>query len=110
MYALADRGLGCNATHGTHDTGSEGEPLPTAKSCSSPQASVGATMAEAKAAPVESDHSHSQNLGKLRPLFHLGEQVLVKAGPVPKGTSPYRGPYTANEALALRSAPPDDGD
>ncbi len=28
------------------------------------------------------------NLDQLHPLFRLGERVLVKAGPVPKGTSP----------------------
>ncbi len=83
--------------NGEHSTGSEGEPLPTANSRGSPQASVGVTMAGAKTAPVES--VCGQNWGKLRPLFRPGEQVLVKAGPVPKGTSPYRGPYTVEKVL-----------
>ncbi len=35
----------------------------------------------------------------MHPLFQPGEQVLVKAGPVPKGTSPYQGPYKVVRAL-----------
>ncbi len=35
----------------------------------------------------------------MRPLFRPGEQVLIKAGLVPKGTSPYRGPYTIVRVL-----------
>ncbi len=32
---------------------------------------------------------HSINLAKVRPLFRVGEKVLVRAGPVPKGSSLY---------------------
>ncbi len=39
------------------------------------------------------------NLAKVRPLFHQGEKVLVHAGQVPKGASPYRGPYTVVHIL-----------
>ncbi|MCP4542583.1 MAG: hypothetical protein GY832_36135 [Chloroflexi bacterium] len=35
----------------------------------------------------EEDH----HWNRLRPLFHPGEMVLVRAGPVPKGRSPYCG-------------------
>ncbi len=76
----------------TQDMGFVGETPLTANSHDSPQASVSVTMASAEAAPVEL--AQGQNWDKLRPLFHPGEQVLVKAGLMPKGTSPYRGPYT----------------
>ncbi len=33
------------------------------------------------------------DLARLRPLFQVGERVLVIASPVPKGSSPYRGLY-----------------
>ncbi len=82
---------------GMHDTGSEGEPPLTANSHGSPQTSVGVMTASAKAAPVQL--AQGQNWSKLCPLFHPGEQVLVKAGPVPKGTSPYWGPYTVEKVL-----------
>ncbi len=39
------------------------------------------------------------NLAHLRPLFQVGERMLVKAGPVPKGSSPYRGPYVITKVL-----------
>ncbi len=99
MNKVAHTGMCIQNTHDTRGTSFEGEPLSTANSCGSPQASVGITMGKAKMAPVESVHSQSQNLGKLRPLFRLGEQVLVKAGPVPKGTSPYQGPYMEEKIL-----------
>ncbi len=39
------------------------------------------------------------NLSRLHPLFSMGEQILVKAGPVPKGSSLYHGPYMVEEIL-----------
>ncbi len=39
------------------------------------------------------------NLDRLRPLFCMGERVLVKAGPVLKVSSPYHGPYMVEEIL-----------
>ncbi len=36
---------------------------------------------------------------RLHPLFHLGEVVLVCAGPVPKGKSPYHGPLEVVHVL-----------
>ncbi len=92
MNKVAHTDMHIQNTHDTHGMSSKGEPLPTANSCGSPQTTVGVTMAEAKAAPVESVHGQSQNLGKLRPLFR-GEQVLVKAGPVSKGTLGDNGTY-----------------
>ncbi len=36
---------------------------------------------------------------RLCPLYKLGELVLVHAGPVPKGTSPYKGPLKVEKVL-----------
>ncbi len=80
----------------THGIGSEAEPILTANSRGSPQASVSVTTASVKVTPVE---LLGQTWNKLCPLFHPGEQVLVKAGPVPKGMSPYQGPYTVQKVL-----------
>ncbi len=83
-------------TNDMHGMDSEAEPMLTANSRGSPQTSVSVMMTSAEIAPVE---LLGQNWNKLCPLFHPGEQVLVKAGPVPKGTSPYRGPYTVEKVL-----------
>ncbi len=40
------------------------------------------------------------NLSRPRPLFHMDERVLIKADPVPKGSSLYHGPYTVEEVLS----------
>ncbi len=57
---------------------------------------------------VDSPTKHSEegpqttkkiDFDRLRPLFRVGDRVLVKAGQVPKGASPYRGPYTVVEVL-----------
>ncbi len=69
---------------------------PSPRGCGSPQPSVSAIAASAEVAPVE---LLGQTWNKLHPLFRPGEQVLVKAGPVPKGTSPYWGPCTVEKVL-----------
>ncbi len=43
--------------------------------------------------PMQKDWS------RLRPLFHPGELVLVHAGPIPKGATPYKGPLKVEEVL-----------
>ncbi len=37
---------------------------------------------------------------RLRLLYKPGELVLVRAGPVPKGTSPYKGPLKVEKVLS----------
>ncbi len=49
------------------------------------------------------------DLAHLRPLFRVGECVLVKAGPVPKSSSPYRGPYIITEVLGCYTFHQSDG-
>ncbi len=83
--------------NGMHGTSSEGELPLTANSRGSPQTSVGVTTALSKAAPGEL--AQGQNWSKLCPLVRPGEQVLVKAGPMPKGMLPYWGPYTVEKVL-----------
>ncbi len=48
----------------------------------------------------KSSSAKKVDLDWLRPLFRMGEQVLVKASLVPKGSSPYHGPYTVEEILS----------
>ncbi len=45
----------------------------------------------------------------MRPLFRVGESILVKAGQVPKGSSLYRGPYEVIEVLGRYSFQLSDG-
>ncbi len=82
-----------------HDTSSEEEPPLTANSHGSPQASASVTTALTETAPAEPVHGQDWSKLHVRPLFHPGEQVLVKAGLVPKVTLLYRGPYTLDKVL-----------
>ncbi len=43
--------------------------------------------------------SDEREWSRLRQLFRLGELVLVHAGPVPKGISPYKGPLKVEKVL-----------
>ncbi len=45
----------------------------------------------------------------MRPLFRVGESILVKAGQVPKGSSLYRGPYKVIKILGRYSFRLSDG-
>ncbi len=53
--------------------------------------------------PVQKDWSH------LRPLFCPGELVLIRAGPIPKGASPYKGPLKMEKVLGCYTFMLSDG-
>ncbi len=48
---------------------------------------------------IDNSTADEMQWARLWPLFHPGELVLIRAGPVPKGLSPYRGPYEVKKAL-----------
>ncbi len=82
-------------------------------SCSAPVTSEvkGSTSCKLLAAPIsEVDwQEEDRRWNRLRPLFRPGEMVLVRAGPVPKGRSPYRGPLKVVRVLGRYTFELSDG-
>ncbi len=49
--------------------------------------------------PYPKDTHSTPDLTRIRPLYRVGDMVLVKGAPVPKGCSCYRGPLCVMEIL-----------